>query len=268
MDGYDKRLSVFIASPDSYSDVLSVFVECFQKNCSDCPYELILATNTTQYDGARMIHNHKTNDTWAERAVPALKQISTKYVLLMNDDIFIMQPVDYCALESVLDDMDAYGLNFCGLSNRLKGKKLHPTSRLVSVHKQTPYAINLQLGIFNREYLLGLLGDGTLSGWDLERRWMQDALEAPDEYFADVASCNQKLISYVHAVAKGEWFPSARKAVQEIGVEIKGQRKTMHCTEELNIKMIKKTGKLFSPCRRKQIKKMLSKFGFKFATES
>jgi len=35
-----------------------------------------------------------------------------------------------------------------------------------------------------------------------------------------------------------------------------------------NIKMIKKTGKLFSPCRRKQIKKMLSKFGFKFATES
>lgn len=47
----DKRLSIYVSSPDSYSDVLAVFLKGYRRYWSDCPYEFILTTNTKSYEG-------------------------------------------------------------------------------------------------------------------------------------------------------------------------------------------------------------------------
>lgn len=44
----DKRLSIYVSSPDSYSDVLAVFLKGYRRYWSDCPYEFILTTNTNR----------------------------------------------------------------------------------------------------------------------------------------------------------------------------------------------------------------------------
>ena len=46
----DKRLSIYVSSPDSYSDVLAVFLKGYRRYWSDCPYEFILTTNTKSYE--------------------------------------------------------------------------------------------------------------------------------------------------------------------------------------------------------------------------
>ena len=33
----DKRLSIYVSSPDSYSDVLAVFLKGYRRYWSDCP---------------------------------------------------------------------------------------------------------------------------------------------------------------------------------------------------------------------------------------
>lgn len=47
----NKRLTILINSPDSYSDVLTVFIKCFDINWSECTYEKVLSTNTQSPDG-------------------------------------------------------------------------------------------------------------------------------------------------------------------------------------------------------------------------
>ena len=51
----DKRLSIYVSSPDSYSDVLAVFLKGYRRYWSDCPYEFILTTNTKSYEGITCI---------------------------------------------------------------------------------------------------------------------------------------------------------------------------------------------------------------------
>ena len=58
----DKRLSIYVSSPDSYSDVLAVFLKGYRRYWSDCPYEFILTTNTKSYEGITCICNNKQND--------------------------------------------------------------------------------------------------------------------------------------------------------------------------------------------------------------
>ena len=87
----DKRLSIYVSSPDSYSDVLAVFLKGYRRYWSDCPYEFILTTNTKSYEGITCICNNKQNDTWVERTIAALPVIKSKYVMLMCDDIILSE---------------------------------------------------------------------------------------------------------------------------------------------------------------------------------
>ena len=264
----DKRLCIFTSSPNSYADVFGVFYKCFNKFWSDCPYEFVLATNDQQYEGITVVNNNDFSDNWMTRAIPALKSINTKYVLHIADDCFITEQVDNKEIESILDDMDAHGLNFCGLANKIKGKPLHKNSLLYRVNKRKPYAKNLQVGIFNREYLLQVLGDGSLSAWDIEKGWIAEMMQAPNEDFADVVAAKQGVITTLHGVAKGKWFPTVLKKLKKLGVEVESDREQLSAVEEKKINTIKKLGKLFSPSARRGLKKVLSKLGFGFSTDN
>ena len=104
----DKRLSIYVSSPDSYSDVLAVFLKGYRRYWSDCPYEFILTTNTKSYEGITCICNNKQNDTWVERTIAALPVIKSKYVMLMCDDIILSDNVDNSLIERLLDYMDSH----------------------------------------------------------------------------------------------------------------------------------------------------------------
>ena len=100
----DKRLSIYVSSPDSYSDVLAVFLKGYRRYWSDCPYEFILTTNTKSYEGITCLCNNKQTDTWVERTITALPVIKSKYVMLMCDDIILSNNVDNSLIEMCIRD--------------------------------------------------------------------------------------------------------------------------------------------------------------------
>ena len=177
----DKRLSIYVSSPDSYSDVLAVFLKGYRRYWSDCPYEFILTTNTKSYEGITCICNNKQNDTWVERTIAALPVIKSKYVMLMCDDIILSDNVDNSLIERLLDYMDSHEIRYCNLGPTPKGSKIKSFPLLRSVNKQIPYAINLQFGIFRKDLFVELLGDGSLSAWDIENSINEQAAVAPSE---------------------------------------------------------------------------------------
>lgn len=159
--------SVLILSCDSYSDCWSPFFQLKDKYWKDCPYETYVATETKDCKYAKALKHNYPIDQWTTRIREALKEIKTKYVLLMVDDFFIRDYVDQKRIDYVLkhfDDNTAF-FNFeqeydnnnveCGLDGFKK--------RINGICK-----ISCQAGIWNREKLIKLLNI-SCSPWEWER---------------------------------------------------------------------------------------------------
>lgn len=262
----DNRLSIYVSSPDSYADVFAIFLKSFRKFWSDCPYEFILTTNTRSYNGLTCICNNKQNDTWVERTLAALPAIKSKYILLMCDDIILRDKVDNSVIEQLIDYMDSHEIKYCSLGPTPKGDIIESFPLLRSVNQQTPYAVNLQLGIFKKDYFVKLLGDGSLSSWDIENSINEQAALAPNENFKDVVAVSKYVLPYIHGIYKGKWIRQAVKKLKILGLYEESCRGMVTLSQQLKIDMTLWLQWKISLSQRRMLKSFLSRIGIKFAT--
>ena len=253
----DNRLSIYVSSPDSYADVFSVFLEGYRKYWPDCPYEFILTTNTKEYEGIHCICNGEVADSWVSRTIAALPKIKSKYILMMCDDLIISDAVDKDKIECILDFMDNHNIKFCRLNPLNIGEKISELPILRKISKQTPYAINLQIGIFNKDFFSELLGDGEKSAWDIERMINSEASVAKNEYYEDVVTVSEYVIPYIHGVYKGMWKRLSVRKINKKGIRFNIQRPFVPIKLELKIFLIKWLQYKMSPRTRKFLKKVL-----------
>ena len=265
----DNRMSILINSPDSYSDVFSVFLQCKEKNWKNCRYEIILSTNTKEYKDITVLHSGGTSgNSWMDREILALHYIRTKYVLIMCEDSLIMKQVEESLLEDIIDDMDSYGIKYCKLTAPCRGKPVGKSGLLTKVKKTKPYARNLMIGIYNREYLLDLIGDGSKSPWELESEWLKDTHTAKDEYFSDITVVNRDILFAKNAVLKGRWYSSALKSLEDIDVYVKPEREVIGIKEEKIINYYSLLGSKIPSKLRTTLKKIGKLMGLKFASDN
>ena len=92
----NKRLTILVNSCDKNSDLWEVFFKVMQKYWQDCPYRIILNTETKSYsfDGFNVeclcVAKNKSDEellsyAWADRVKDNLKYIDTKYTLFLLD---------------------------------------------------------------------------------------------------------------------------------------------------------------------------------------
>lgn len=88
--------TVLVASCDKYADLLGPFSTLWRKFWPDCPFETVLVTETVPSENLafdRVIACGKGRN-WCARLVDSLKQIETRYVLLLCDDYYLAAAVD------------------------------------------------------------------------------------------------------------------------------------------------------------------------------
>lgn len=259
-------ICIYVSSPYSYKDIFDIYYQTYKKFASSIP--LVLSTNyDAKYDGIRIISSHDINDSWVSRSIDALKQIDTKYVLLSCDDMFLVGDLPNNEIHHIVDVMDEYDIKFCRLKPRKKGVKVEGEDYLIYEYQTTPYAKNLQIGIFKREYLIDVLGDGKLSAWDIEARWLKESHKADNKPFEDVICVSKTVIKCVHAVDKGQLYPSAIKKMTSLGIQFNTNRTIMPFVRETQERLRGFIGLMFSPYLRHHIKKILSKIGLRFTSE-
>jgi len=265
-----KKLCIYISSPSSYSDIFNIFIRCFEKKWRDCSYPIVISTDckkelSEKYD-VRLIDSKYNN--WVTRTIECLKQIDYEYILLMMDDALIMNSVDESLIEEIVFDMDRYNIDYCKLTAAKKGL-LYKDSRLLNiVSKETPYAKNIFMGIYRRSFLLNELGDGSLSAWDIEKKWLDESKNAiKGDFFDNVVLCNRVVINAPNAVIGGKWFPSIKKKIIKMGIPIESERESVSRIQEIKMNTGAKLGNSLPPRMRRGLKKMLAAFGMSFATE-
>ena len=264
----NSRLSIYVSSPDSYSDVFAIFYTAFKKYWNNCPYEFVFATNTQKYDGIRCLCNNKTGDTWVERTIAALPHICTKYILLMCDDLIITDYINNDEINKILDYMECNNIKYCRLKPLRFGKGIKELSSVCYVNKQTPYAVNLQIGIIRKDYFAELLGDGSISAWEIENVLNKQSSTSNEEYYKDIISVNRPIIPFVHGVWKGKWIRSSYTYIKMCYPDYSFERPILPFYTDLKIRAIDFIEKNVSFSTRRRIKSILMKLGMSFSTRN
>lgn len=225
-------IAVVVLSCDKYSDIWPVFYSFFFKYWDDCPFKIYNASNHKSFSHPRItnIHSGMVSD-WSSETKAVLEQIKEKYIIIILDDYFIYKPVDMPTLLSSMQVMNKYDALFLKLfcfpvshSSLWVYDKLDEVPFMGKIRNGQEYRINLQLGAWNRELLLGLLKTGE-SPWQFEIEGSRRSDKIPNPCLCIVDDPTK---NYVHgpitylcsALSKGIWMLDALELCKKEGIPV------------------------------------------------
>ena len=100
-------LTIVINTCDLYSDVLELFFAAFKEFWPNCPYSIVINSETNnyqQYDFASThLYSLRKHNSWGERLLQTLKAINSEYVLMLYDDFILESMVNTNKIKSLID---------------------------------------------------------------------------------------------------------------------------------------------------------------------
>ncbi|MDD4913795.1 MAG: hypothetical protein PHW13_01985 [Methylococcales bacterium] len=169
-------LTIFVNTSDNFEDCWIPFFTLFHRYWPDCRYPIVLNTETKDFQFAGLsIHCSKVAAgetrrlTWSECLARSLDAIETPYILYLQEDYFLENPVKTGQIELLLAEMragraDVIRIMECGGAGPWR-PTLNPLLWEVDQHSQ--YRISLQAGLWRKSTLRGQIRLHE-SPWQLE----------------------------------------------------------------------------------------------------
>jgi len=271
---YNERMAIVIPACDKYLDIVSEYMKYLRANWSDCPFEIILVTETQQYSDPRItsfVTSATTN--WTGRVLEGIKHTNCKYILTTVEDAFIAKTVNTQDIFDILDFMDkhkiAYYRNPKNGHIRTKENSFGDFEYACKIEKDGIYSRTLGIDIWNRQALIDLFGDGTMTAWDVENYFIEYAVKSESGYFEDWVSDSRNFLNVIETVSKGKWFPSAIKEFKKLKEPISiGNRGILPTSDTVQRRIHNSMNHVVPKKLRKPLKRILTRLGFKFASQN
>lgn len=266
-------MAIVVVGCDLYSDIADYYIMFLKKNWPDCRFPVYVATESHEFTD-KSINSVicGSNSTWTGRAIKAIKQANTKYILLTVDDIFISEAVDSSAFEEILQFMNREKIMYYRIPvfrTSKKYEKSYPgfdNVELIAARK--PYAISIGTAIWNCNELLRVLGDGSKSAWELENDFSCFSINYSKPYIDKYVADKRFLLHSVHMIKAGKWIPKAAREMKKKGLKIDYSKRGFIPKRQLIRSSVYGIGtKICPPKYRGRVKAVLSRIGFKFATK-
>ena len=202
-------VTILVSSCDKYSKLWGIFFQMLFKNWpslktynSSTP--IVLVSNTMTYSDPRITNILSPAELkWTGNVGHALAQVKTKYVLYLQDDYFITNPVLEDKIVDVINTMNRVHLEHVGLYQNYFEKhkaKLLPvegSSLLRYKDHSMPYLASLHTAVWDTKTFKELVDKKESDIWDFEDKRLQ-----PGQKFAFYAS-NPKPIQYLNFMSVG-----------------------------------------------------------------
>lgn len=207
------KLAVAVLSCDKYKDLWPPFFELFFKYWPQCPYELFLFSNEITYTDSRVktILSGPDKD-WSSSMKNCLEQIDHDYVLVLFDDVFLVNPVNQDKIEQLVQSIQKYQPEYQKFTAVPKPDQ--KINKQIGKYLPTTHYRNGLMSIWKRLVLLELLHEGE-SAWAFEINGL--ARSGKYENFFGVY---EEYFDFLHGVEKGQWYRKAVKKLQQMGVHI------------------------------------------------
>lgn len=267
-------ISIVVVSCDNYLDIVREYLHYFELNWPNCNYRLFIATEEKYIDSSiAEFVLCGTNTTWTQRAIKAINSCDSPYILLSVDDLFISEKVDTRAfdeIESFIFDNNILYYRIPVFKVGSDSNNNYPGNENVErIEKNRRYNISIGTSIWERNELLSILGDGSMSAWDLENYFLKNAELASPGYLEGYVADKRFLLHSVHMIKSGKWIPTGVKQMKK-----KGYRIDTSIRGYIGIMDRLKLNWFYSYLSRKLptnirgiIKRVMRKMGFRFASE-
>lgn len=229
--------TVIVNSCDKYSDLWFPYFECFKRNWADCPYDIILNTETKEYTDCDLkiyvINTEKDElSDWSSRLLRCLKAVNTDIVLITLDDHFLLQPVDQSRLDKVvrcmIDDKTIASMSFLTQDRNYKTKEfIYGDGKWQRQNSSTPLRVNCQTALWRKDVLERLLCPGE-NAWEFEGNGTRRAIWDFHKYYRYIGKPNwpAPIIDYAQhvyrglGVYQGKWLWNNEEFFKEMGISI------------------------------------------------
>jgi len=174
-DCKSKDLTIVVNTCDDYSDVLEIFFHAFQKFWPDCPYPIVINTESQQHTSLypARVHVSKSNDShddWGRRLLETLSEIESEFVLMLYDDFILEENVDTKKIFKALLLLKAQEHNavtyLINTSSPLMSND--DESLFLQIKDNVEFRLNSSPGIWRREVLVSYTSPGdTPWAWEV-----------------------------------------------------------------------------------------------------
>ncbi|MDR1599314.1 MAG: hypothetical protein LBS11_05525 [Oscillospiraceae bacterium] len=220
----DERCVLYISSCDKYADLWEPFFILFKKYWPDCPYPIVLAseTKTFSFPGLNIqcprFFKPGQRVPWGMLNIKTVQSTRSPFVFFMLEDFLLEAPVDQGEIGVTLDwiekDPKVGRFGFFPLRGKVEPSNKYPPYNLLT--KKTLYRVTAQPGLWRKSVLLKSMLPNE-NPWLWERngsrrslRWTNVQLYCHPEVFVKIPPGG--------SLIRGKWHKPGVKVLADNGI--------------------------------------------------
>jgi hypothetical protein len=213
-------LTIVINSCDAYHDVLSIFFYALKDCWPDCPYPVVINTESWTYSHPARVHHHSSptgEDDWGARLRATLSTIDTEFVMMLYDDFILDAPVSNQRMDLALQRLQSQerAVVVYLIDTALPLTTTNTSDMFIALKDRVDYRLNSAPAIWRRQALLEYTAAGdTPWAWEVfgtYRTWGDGKL------FYSLNPGQRDVYPYKHAkggaIYRGKWV---REVVEQV----------------------------------------------------
>lgn len=231
-------ISLLIIGYDPYIDVWNHYFELLEKYWPRRP-RTYLATNTLKpkYPHVKVLPAGKDAE-WSKKVSEALKQIDTGYVILLLEDFFTTGKVSNQCLDDLMGLIMENHITYCKLLNqsKMKGKPFCGRKYLHIIQEKEEYGISLQPAIWEKKFLMELVGTENYNAWMFERNQIKNRYQNKNGIYC--VADDRNILRITHGVVQSKYLRKAVRVFKKQGYELDVKtRKVMSVSDTIKYRM-------------------------------
>ena len=213
-------LTIVVNTCDAYHDVLGIFFHALRDCWPDCPYPVVVNTESNKQPYPARVHNHVSRngtDDWGARLRSTLGSIDSEYVLMLYDDFILNEPVSNQRMASALQMLQSQAQAVVAyLIDTALPLSIEKTDQMfIALKDRVDYRLNSAPAIWRKQALMDYTANGD-NPWAWEvfgtyRTWGDGNL------FYSLNPTQKDIYPYNHAkggaIYRGKWV---REVVEQV----------------------------------------------------
>lgn len=166
-------LTIVVNTCDAYQDVLGIFFHALNDCWPDCPYPVVINTESNTHDYPARVHNYSSPsglDDWGDRLRSTLRSIDTEFVLMVYDDFILDAPVCNQRVQAALQllQSQAQAVVTYLINTALPLQMPHTSDMFIPLKDKVDYRLNSAPAIWRKQALMNYTAAGdTPWAWEV-----------------------------------------------------------------------------------------------------
>lgn len=227
------NIAFLVLSCDKYSDLWPIFIEQFERNWPNCPFDKYISSNFLSANSETFNDIKIGKDySWSDGVIKTLNALKNryKYVLITLEDLILMEKVDDVEFRKIVQEFIMLDGNYLKFIRKPKPTNYF-NNYFGEIKPCSLYRPTSVYALWKIDTLLELLKE-TENAWEFERfgSFRSDKYDGFYVVYKDFFKISNTIV-------KGKWVPNEKKKIKNLGYEIGNTRKELSTVHSFKLRI-------------------------------